>query len=303
MSHSTPLFDSRGDNDEVAGSVIDALWQIYRRPPRPEPWSRGGNLPWNEPAFSERMLREHLDESHNAASRASHERALQLDWLWQRMRLRAGHELLDVTCGPGLYAVSLARRGLRVLGVDFGPAAIAYARDLALREGVARHCNFVQEDVRRVDFGEAMYDAALFLYGQAAVFERQEGLALLQKIARALRPGGRLCLELLDQDRVDKKESTWWHTGDRGLWADEPFLSLGQHFWYADEMLSCERYFTVHLETGKLDEILVCDQTYAVEEMVRILKSCGFGDVQVFPAWDGLPLDGAQEWIVYLAHK
>ena len=26
----------------------------------PEPWDEGDNIPWNEPGFSRRMLREHL---------------------------------------------------------------------------------------------------------------------------------------------------------------------------------------------------------------------------------------------------
>lgn len=270
---------------------------------RPEPWTAGGNLPWDDPDFSRRMLREHLDESHGAASRTSKERALQLDWLWKRLALRQDQALLDVTCGPGLYAVPLAQRGLRLLGVDFGPASIAYARDLASRHDVADRCAFQEEDVRLADFGEERFDAALFLYGQAAVFPRREARALLQKIARALRSGGRLCLELLDQEKVDKKESSWWYAADRGLWGDGPFLSLGQRFWYPDELLSCERYFTVHLESGELEEILLCDQTYAVAEMIAILRDCGFASVDVFPAWDNLPLYDAGEWIAYIAHK
>lgn len=34
----------------------------------PEPWSEGEKIPWNEPAFSERMLKEHLSQNHDAAS-------------------------------------------------------------------------------------------------------------------------------------------------------------------------------------------------------------------------------------------
>ena len=55
--------------------LSEALWQIYRRPERPSPWRiHDGNLPWDDPAFSERMLREHLDESHGAATRQTAER-------------------------------------------------------------------------------------------------------------------------------------------------------------------------------------------------------------------------------------
>ncbi|HZD11641.1 MAG TPA: class I SAM-dependent methyltransferase [Candidatus Binatia bacterium] len=260
-------------------------------------------MPWDNPDFSRRMLREHLDESHGAASRVRAERQLQIDWFWPKLGLSEGRSLLDVTCGPGLYAVPLARRGLRVVGVDFGPASIAYARDFAVQEGVAGRCTFIEQDVRQADFGQDAFDAALFLYGQAAVFERQEARALLQKIARALRPGGWLCLELLDQEKVDKEDSSWWYADDRGLWGDEPFLSLGQRFWYPDEMLSCERYFTIHLHSGQLDEILLCDQTYSVEETTELLKACGFSAVELFPAWDGLPLYDAEEWNVYVAQK
>ncbi len=282
---------------------MNLLQTIYEHADRPTPWAGGGNLPWDDPDFSRRMLREHLDENHGAATRTTAERQQQLDWLWQRLALDEGQALLDVTCGPGLYAVPLAQRGLRVHGVDFAPASVAHARDLAQGAGLAQRCTFEQEDVRRAAFGQEAYDAALFLYGQAAVFQRSEARSLLQKIARALRPGGRLCLELLDQERVDKQDSSWWYADDKGLWGDGPFISLGQRFWYPDQMLSCERYFTLHLQSGKLDEILLCDQTYALQEMTDLLLTCGFAHVQAYPAWDGLPLYDAPEWVVYLAQK
>jgi hypothetical protein len=72
---------------------------------------------------------------------------------------------------------------------------------------------------------------------------------------------------------------------------------------YADEKLSCERFYTVHLETGELDEVVLCDQTYAVEEMVQMMRDAGFSAVDVYPAWDGLALYDAAEWNVYVARK
>jgi hypothetical protein len=32
------------------------------------PWRDGANLPWDDPAFSERMLAQHLDPSHGAGN-------------------------------------------------------------------------------------------------------------------------------------------------------------------------------------------------------------------------------------------
>ena len=284
-------------------NLSQALWKIYRQPERPLPWRNGGTLPWNDPAFSERMLREHLEQAHGAASRTEAEVAAQLDWLWRKLALKPGAAVYDMTCGPGLYAVPLAQRGCRVTGVDFSPASIRYARQLALQKGVAETCQFVERDIRTAEYAGADFDAALFLYGQLAVFPREEAQVLLKNAAEALGRNGRLLIELLNQNKVDKENSTWWYADDTGLWGDAPFLHLGERFWNEAEKLSTERYRILHLETGKLDEIFLSDQTYAIEEMSAMLKTAGFNTVSIYKAWDGLPVYDAQEWVIYVAEK
>lgn len=290
-------------NELKRPSFADILWRIYRRPAPQPAWVADGNLPWNDPAFSERMLREHLDESHGAASRVAAERAHQLDWFWQKLDLQPGRRVLDLTCGPGLYAVALAERGCRVTAVDFGPASIAYARELAAAAGVEASTTFVEQDVRAVPLEPEAYDAALFIYGQLAVFSRADAQALLRKAAAALKPGAKLCVELLNQDRVDKQFSSWWFTDDKGLWGERPFLHLGERHWLPDEQMSVERFYIIDLETAVCQEIHLCDQTYAVDEMVRMLQEAGFAQVAVYPGWDDLPLYDAAEWIVYVATR
>src|SRR3712207_9413604 len=46
----------------------------------------------------------------------------------------AGLDVLHVQCHLGFDSVSLARRGARVTGVDFSPAALAQARAIAVRD-------------------------------------------------------------------------------------------------------------------------------------------------------------------------
>ena len=290
-------------HSSIPEQIADALWRIYRRPEHPAAWENGGNLPWNDPDFSKRMLREHLDESHGAASRRSAERALQVDWLWEKLRLAPGSRVLDMTCGPGLYSVALAQRGCQVTGVDFSPASIAYAREQAAAAGVADACTFIESDVRAFVPEAGAYDAALFIYGQLAVFSREDADALLQTVATALRPGGRACVELLDQERIDKKQSTWWYTDDSGLWGEAPFLHLGERQWDAEAAMSLERFYVIHLETGVFDEVLLCDQSYAAQDMVAKMERAGFAGADVYPAWDGLALKDAQEWVVFVASK
>ena len=97
-------------HDAAAGDAFArALWRIYRRPDPPPLWQGGGNLPWNDPAFSERMLREHLDESHGAASRQAAERAAQLEWLWAQLHLEPGQRV--VSKGAYLIRLSTSKAG------------------------------------------------------------------------------------------------------------------------------------------------------------------------------------------------
>jgi SAM-dependent methyltransferase len=281
---------------------IDALWRIYRRADRPQPWQDGGNLPWSDPAFSERMLNEHLDETHGAASRQSKERAMIVDWLWSKLELHAASQILDVTCGPGLYAVELAKRGAQITGVDFSPAAIRHARQWAASENVNERCKFVEQDIRTVSFEGQRFDAAIFLYGQLAVFPVNEARHLLEQLAQTLKPGGILVVELLNQDKVDKEDSNWWFSDDTGLWGNSPFIHLGERFWVAEEAMSIERFHILRLDDGALEKIVLCDQTYAVEDMVNMMQETGFANVDVYPSWNGLPLYDATEWILYVAH-
>ena len=280
-----------------------ALWRLYRRSQRPFPFTNGGNLPYDDPAFSARMLAEHLDDSHGAASRTAVERDAQIGWMGAKLGLAADSALLDVTCGPGLYAVPFAKQGVRVTGIDFAPAAIAYAQKWAEDAGVSERCTFIQQDMRRMELPADYFDAAILLYGQLAVMTKTEAQAVLAAIVGALKPNGRLLLEMLHPARVDKNDSSWWFTDDTGLWGDAPFLHLGERFWDADERVSIERYHILHLDSGQMDEIELCDQLYEPEEMVAMMEKAGVGKTAVFPAWDRLSLYDAEEWIVYVGKK
>ena len=292
-------------NTPINDRCQQALWRIYQRSTPAVPWRDGVNLPWDDPAFSERMLREHLDQSHGAASRQRPELLRQVDWLWEHLKLQPGARLLDITCGPGLYAVEFARRGVDVTGIDFSPASIRYAGELAAQQGVAERCRFIQADVRAElprHAGQG-YDAATFIYGQLAVFTRAEAAALLAAAGQALRPAGRLALELLDFARIDKSASTWWFSDDKGLWGDAPFLNLGERFWDAEQRASIDRFFVLHLASGELDEIGLSDNGYESDELLALLHDSGFAHAWAYPARDGLDLYDAAEWVAYVAQR
>jgi 2-polyprenyl-6-hydroxyphenyl methylase/3-demethylubiquinone-9 3-methyltransferase len=62
---------------------------------------------------------------------------LRLDWIDSQARL-AGKCVLDVGCGGGILAESMARRGAEVLGIDLATKALRVAQLHAMEAGVER---------------------------------------------------------------------------------------------------------------------------------------------------------------------
>ena len=66
-----------------------------------EPWAEGEKIPWNEPGFSERMLKEHLAQDHNMASRRMEIIDRHVAWIHRKILHEKQSRILDLVCGPG----------------------------------------------------------------------------------------------------------------------------------------------------------------------------------------------------------
>ena len=109
---------------------IPALSELMAKPP---PFAPGEAHFWTDPHIARQMLAAHLNPDTDAASRRPATIQRSSDWIVRTLALQPGDSLLDLGCGPGLYASRLALHGLHVTGVDFSQTSIDYARDHARR--------------------------------------------------------------------------------------------------------------------------------------------------------------------------
>lgn len=267
------------------------LSDLITRVSPPQPWAEGDNIPWNEPGFSERMLKEHLTQNHDAASRRSDKIDRHVAWIHGALLNKTPARILDLGCGPGLYANRLARLGHTCTGIDYSPASVAYARQQAAAEGLA--CTYRHEDLREAYFG-ADFDLAMLLYGETNVFKRQDIVLILRKAALALRPGGRLVLEphqfwFLRQ--LGGRESSWT-ASEGGLFSPAPHLMLEESFWDETSQTYTARFYIVDTASGQVTRHAQSLQAYSDAGYRALLDECGFEAPVFYPHFGGVSMEG-----------
>ena len=255
---------------------------VQRRIP-PEPWSEGDKIPWHEPEFSERMLREHLSQEHDLASRRLSVIDAHVDWIHNRLLQGKPARVLDLGCGPGFYTSRLAGMGHSCTGIDFSPASIRHARQQAGAEQSS--CTYVQEDLRRADFGTG-FDLVMFVFGELNVFRPAEAEAILRKAGTALAPGGVLLLEVHRFGAVEEagKQTPFWNAAEGGLFAATPHVWLQESFWDATAQAAVMRYFVIDVG-GAVRRMTQTIQAYTDDDYQRMLERSGFASVEILPSF------------------
>jgi SAM-dependent methyltransferase len=118
----------------------------------------------------------------------------EVSFLVDALGLAPGERVLDVGCGPGRHSHALARRGMRVLGVDVAQRFVDVARRDA-PEGAT----FVRGDARSLPVGAGSMDAVVSLCqgGFGLLGGGEDEGAAISAMAGALRAGGRLAVSAI----------------------------------------------------------------------------------------------------------
>jgi SAM-dependent methyltransferase len=104
--------------------------------------------------------------------------------------LRPGMEVLDLCCGHGALANELAARGCRVTGLDSSPVFLERAR-------ATGDATFLLGDMRQLpDEWTGRFDRLVNWTTAFGYFDDDTNRAVLAEIARVLRPGGRIAMDL-----------------------------------------------------------------------------------------------------------
>ena len=187
--------------------------------------------------------------------------------------------MLDLACGRGRISIGLAKRGLRVTGLDLSPRSLELARADADAAGV--EIDFVRRDMRELD-AEGEFDAVANVFTSFGYFPTQkEDERVLANVARSLVRGGRFLLEMVNTIAIAKQfvEADWDELEDGTLWLQRRRYDqlTGRH----------EATWTFVRSDGSRSELRHSLRGYTPAELVAMLGRAGLEVDGAWGSWDG----------------
>ena len=171
---------------------------------------------WEDELLAENLLAHHLNPDDGIASRNMGFVFRTSQWL----NLICPHEqyrkVLDLGCGPGLYAMRLAKTGYRVTGIDLSGRSIAYAKEKSLAFGLDIH--YVQDDYMKLGAFDQQ-DVVILINCHFGALSMENRGRLLKRVHDCLLPNGRLMLDVCTLAFYDAcQEKQVYSVNESGFW-------------------------------------------------------------------------------------
>jgi len=262
------------------------LDQILKRTMYPSPDEGLARLPWDDPDFSQRILREHLSQRYDSASRRTRLVKKHVEWIHHFVLKGNTSRILDLGCGPGLYTSRLADYGHDCVGIDFAPASIEYARTQALKKN--NLCEYRLENILNIDYGKG-FDLVMLVFSEFNTFPKTDAVSILGKSFRSLKPGGQILLEVPGFDAVEQlgDQPSVWYSEIKGIFSGEPYLCLTESFWNDEKRVAIERYYIINETDQEIKLYMNCTNAYTDDDFRQMLKDTGFNSIKFHPSLTG----------------
>lgn len=267
-----------------------------------------GNI-WTEEYIAKQMLDAHLNPNFDGASRRNLVIEETVDFLTKNV-LKENSLILDLGCGPGLYAEKLYKKGYKVTGVDFSENTISYAKNSAKKQKM--NIEYKCDNFFNLNYCED-YDVVMQIYGEINTFSDEERDKLFNIVYKALKPNGIFIFDIstpilrrkyahivksteCNQELLLKKN---WYISEGGFWREKDHIVLEEGFQYDNDIW--------------LDQYIIADSfgvqvyrnwfhDYTIETISEVIQNYGFNIINM-TTLEGKALKEDSEWIEIVAQK
>ncbi|MCL2378114.1 MAG: class I SAM-dependent methyltransferase [Defluviitaleaceae bacterium] len=246
--------------------------QLQSMMTKPALYDKGTAALWTDEHISKGMLEAHINPDLDAATRKHHVVKEIVEWISTAAPAESYRNLLDLGCGPGIYAEEFHKAGYQVTGIDISKRSIDYAKNSAKEMNLT--IKYYHQDFLTMDFKE-QFDLATLIYYDFCTLPTKERARTLKNIRAALKPGGLLIVEVHTPEQFSgKKEHKYWKYAKEGFFCAKPHVCLESFYRYDRQNTILNQYIIVTEDDVK--SIHVWHHTFTKDEFTRDLNTAGF---------------------------
>lgn len=205
----------------------------------------------------------------------------QVAFLSKILNLESGAKILDVPCGTGRHSMLFAKLGYRVTGVDISRDCLKIAK----RRASHKNAKYLTGDMSRLKNFSGHFDAVLNLFTSFGYFYTdKENEHVLREMCRALKPGGKLVLNLIDRDWILKIYQP-------ARWVEENGIMTLEASKFDPKTKYNESQMVMIDKRGRKPKMLHNHyhrvRLYSKNEVVMLMKKVGLKDITVYGGFNG----------------
>jgi len=275
--------------------------ELERINERPEPFQfyTASDL-WTDEHTSAQMLSFHLNDDIDLSSRNARFINQSAEWIASRFNIGKGTNIADFGCGPGLYAMRLAKLQANVTGIDFSTRSIEYAKKVAVSEQL--NINYVTANY--LDFKtEDRFDLVLMNMCDFCALSPTQRRGILGKFHNILKPGGSVLLDVYSLAAFDEREEATTYEVNllNGFWSPNKYYGFLNTFKYDEEKVVLDKYTIV--ESHRIRTVYNWLQYFAPEDLKREFVEGGFSVEVLHSDVAGRPYDRKSSEFAVIANR
>ncbi len=279
-------------------NLFEHLDKLTRRP-KPYEFYTADAL-WTDEHISEQMLKYHLDETVDLASRNHAFIDQSAAWIIERFNIGPEASVCDFGCGPGLYTTRFAKTGADVTGIDFSKRSVQYARDTASKAGL--NVEYVLQNYLEFDT-QRKFDLITMIFCDFCPLSPSQRKTLLGKFRELLKDGGSVLMDVLTVKHFEATEEglTIEQAPDGGFWTTAPYYVLTSTSKYPEERLILGKHVIV--EKNRTREIYNWLQCFGKETIEAEFRENGLEITEFFSDVGGAPSTSDSAQMAVIARK
>jgi cyclopropane fatty-acyl-phospholipid synthase-like methyltransferase len=190
----------------------------------------------------------------------------EVDFFVNATGLKTGSKVLDLMCGYGRHALSLARKGIDVTAIDNLADYINEIKQMAEKESLPLSARLL--DVMQFQ-SEDQYDLIMCMGNSVCFFNKEDSENLYSRISGNLKKGGKFIFNswMIAEIAITQfKEKAWTYVGEIKFLSDSKYL-------FHPSRIEAESIFIA--PDGSTERKMGIDYIYSLDETEALLNKSG----------------------------